>query len=123
MTAATVSPFKMLELIALGGLFIGGLAVFAVIGVVFFVFKIVLFAVFLPFRLLFKLLWLPFGVIGGAFSLAAGAAILPILLIVGVVVTILGAIAAIVALLVPAIPFILLGLTIWAVMRKRPATA
>ena len=58
----------------------------------------------------------------GAFSLAAGAAILPILLIVGVVVAVLGAIAALVALLVPAIPFILLGLMIWALMRKKPVS-
>ena len=113
----------MLELIALAGLFIGGFAVLAVVGVVFLVFKIVLFLVFLPFRLLFKLLWIPFGLIGGAFSLVAGAAIVPVLLTVGVAVAVIGAIAALLALLVPAIPFILLGLMVWALMRKRPATA
>jgi len=59
----------------------------------------------------------------GAFSLAAGAAIVPILLVVGVVVAVLGAIAAILALVVPAIPFVLLGLMIWAIVRKRPAAA
>ena len=114
---------KMLELIALAGLFIAGLAVMAVVGVIFLVFKIVLFAVFLPFRLLFKLMWVPFGLIGGAFSLLAGVAILPILLIIGVAVAVIGAIAALLALVVPMIPFILLGLMIWAFMRKRPATA
>ena len=75
------------------------------------------------FRLLFKLLWIPVGLVGGAFSLVAGAAILPVLLIVGVAVVVIGAIAAVLALLVPAIPFILLGLAVWAVMRTRPATA
>ena len=30
---------------------------------------------------------------------------------------------AVLALLVPAIPFLLLGLMIWAIVRKRPATA
>jgi len=39
------------------------------------------------------------------------------------VVAVLGAIAALVALLVPAIPFVLFGLMIWAIVRKRPATA
>jgi hypothetical protein len=113
----------MLELIALAGLLIAGLAVFSVVGVVFFVFKIALWAVFLPFRLLFKLLWIPVGLIGGLFSLAAGAAVLPILLVVGLVVAVVGAIAAFLALLVPMIPFILLGLMIWAFMRKRPVAA
>ena len=78
---------------------------------------------FLPFRLLFKLLWIPFGLIGGAFSLLAGVAILPILLMVGVAVAVIGAIAALLALVVPAIPFILLGLMVWALMRKRPVVA
>ena len=119
--ARAVFELKMLELIALAGLFIGGLAVMAVVGVIFLLAKVVLFAVFLPFRLLFKLLWLPIGLIGGAFSLAAGAALLPILLMVGVAVAVLGAIAAVLALLVPAIPFILLGLMVWALVRRRPA--
>jgi hypothetical protein len=107
---------KMIELIALAGLLIAGLAVFSLVGVVFFVFKIVLWAVFLPFRLLFKLLWIPIGLIGGLFSLVAGAAILPILLVVGLVVGLL-------ALVVPMIPFILLGLMVWAFMRKQPVAA
>jgi hypothetical protein len=56
-------------------------------------------------------------------SLVAGAALLPVLLTVGVAVLAIGAIAAILALLIPAIPFILLGLMLWAVFRSRPATA
>ena len=113
----------MLEFMALAALVIGGLAVVAAVGVVFLIFKIVLFAVFLPFRLLFKLMWIPAGLIGGAFSLVAGAAILPVLLTIGVAVAVIAVIAAVLALLVPAIPFVLLGLMVWALMRKRPATA
>ena len=113
----------MLELIALAGLLIAGLAVVSVVGVVFLGFKILLFVLFLPFRLLFKLMWVPFGLIGGAFSLLAGAAILPILLLIGVVVAVVGAIAALLALLVPAIPFVLLGLMIWVFVRRRPVAA
>jgi uncharacterized membrane protein YbaN (DUF454 family) len=60
----------------------------------------------------------------GAVSLAAGAAVLPILLVVGLAVVVLGAIAAILALLVPAIPFILLGFVVWAIVKaNRPAAA
>ena len=121
--AETVFWVQMLELIAFAGLLIAGFACMAVIGVVFLVLKIALWAVFLPFRLLFKLMWLPIGLVIGTAGLAAGATILPILLIVGLVVAVLGAIAAVLALLVPAIPFVLLGLVVWAVMRRRPATA
>jgi len=39
------------------------------------------------------------------------------------VVAVLGVIAAILALIVPAIPFILLGLMIWAIVRKKPVVA
>ena len=56
----------------------------------------------------------------GAVSLAAGAAILPIVLTVGLAVAAIGAIAALFALLVPAIPFILFGLMIWAFVRRSP---
>lgn len=110
----------MLELIALAGLLIAGIAVFAVIGMVFFVLKIVLWAVFFPIRLLFKLMWIPFGLIGGLFSLAAGVTILPIVLSVGLVVAAVAAIAALLTMLIPAIPFVLLGLMVWAFMRPRP---
>lgn len=92
----------------------------AVMSLVFLVLKIVFWAVFLPFRILFKLMWIPIGLIGGLFSLAAGAALIPILLTVGLAVAVVAAIAAVLALLVPAIPFVLLGLVVWALTR-RPA--
>lgn len=63
-------------------------------------------------------LLVPIGLVGGALSLAAGAALLPILLTVGLAVAVIGAVAALLALLVPAIPFVLLGLAIWAMMRR-----
>lgn len=113
----------MLELVALAGLLFAGLAVFAVLGMVFFIVKLAFWVVFFPIRLIMKLLWLPFGLIAGAFSVAAGAALLPILLLVGIVIAVVGAIGALLALLIPAIPFLLLGLMIWAFMRKPPVTA
>ena len=108
---------------ALAGLFVAGLAVAAVLGVVFLVCKIVIWAVLLPFRLLFKLLWIPFGLATGAVGLAAGAVIVPLMLTIGLAVAVFGAIAALLALVIPAIPFLLLGLVVWALMRKSPATA
>jgi len=42
--------------------------------------------------------------------------------VVALAVLVLGAVAAVLALLVPAIPFILLGFVIWAIMKaNRPA--
>ncbi|MBY0496587.1 MAG: hypothetical protein K2Y23_20470 [Cyanobacteria bacterium] len=111
----------MLELIALAGLFIGGLAVAAILGIVFLVLKLAFWAVLLPFRLLTKLIWVPIGLAAGGVGLAAGAAIIPIALVIGLVVAVLAAIAAVLALLIPAIPFLLLGLAVWAVLRRRPA--
>ena len=51
----------MLEMIALVGLFVAGLAVVAVVGVVFPYQGPVLDRIFLPFRLLLKLLLIPLG--------------------------------------------------------------
>jgi hypothetical protein len=110
----------MLGLIAFAGLLIAGFAFMAVMGMVFLVLKIVLWTVFLPLRLLFKLMWLPVALIGGLFSVAAGAAILPIVLTIGLAVAAFAVIAAAVALLLPAIPFVLLGLVVWAMLRRSP---
>jgi len=57
---------------ALAGLLLAGLAVACVLGLAFFVVKVVFWAIFLPFRLLFKLMWVPIGLVMGALSLAAG---------------------------------------------------
>ena len=113
----------MLGLIALAGLFIGGFALFAVFGLIFLIFKVVLWAVFFPIRLLMKLLWIPFALIGGLVSLVAGAALLPVLVIGALLVAAIAAVGAVLALLIPALPFILLGFVIWSYMRTRPVTA
>ena len=115
----------MIGLFALAGLLFGGFAMAAVFGVVFLVLKVALWVVFLPIRILFKVffkvLMIPVWMTLGAVGLAASAAALPILLIVGAGVVVMGLMAAIFALLLPAIPFILLGLMVWAFMRRRPA--
>jgi hypothetical protein len=100
-----------------------GLTVAAVLGFVFFLMKIVLWAVFFPLRLLFKLLWLPVGLAFGAVGMGLGLAALPLLLLVLGGVLVFGIIAAIISLLIPAIPFVLLGLLLWSLFRRSPATA
>ena len=107
----------MLGFLALAGLLMGGFAVMAVFGAIFLVLRIVFWAVLFPVRLVLKLLWLPFALVGGALSLVAGAAVL------GLIVVVVGAIAAALAFLIPLTPFVLLGLMIWAFMKRRPATA
>ena len=117
----------MIFLFALAGLLFGGLALAAIMGVVAFALKLVLWTVFLPIRILFKVvfkvLMIPIWLALGAVGFAASAAALPILLVVVAGVAVVGVIGALLALLLPAIPFVLLGLMIWAIMRKRPAVA
>lgn len=100
-----------------------GLVFFSVIGLVLFFVRMVLWTVFFPIRILLKVLMIPVALTFSAIGLAAGAAAIPILLVVVAAVVVVGAIATLLALLVPAIPFVLLGLAIWALVRKRPAVA
>lgn len=112
----------MLELFVLATLAVVGLSVAVIIGFVFFLMKMVFWAVFFPFRLLFKLMWVPFGLAFGTIGMALGLAALPILLLVVGGVLVFGLIAAIIGLMIPAIPFVLLGLLLWAIFRRNPAT-
>ena len=111
----------MLTLFVLAMLAFVGLLVAALIGFVFFLLKIVLWTVFFPLRLLFKLMWLPVGLTLGAVGMGLGLAALPLLLVIAGGVLIFGLIAAIIGLLIPAIPFVLLGLLLWSIFRRTPA--
>jgi len=113
----------MVELLVFGGLATAALAVVAVLGFVFFLLKFVLWAVLLPFRLLLKLLMIPVWLTFGAVGLALGAVAVPVVLIVLTVVAVIGVVTTVLALLLPAIPFVLLGLMLWAIFRKTPAVA
>ena len=93
------------------------------LGFVFFLLRIVLWTVFFPLRLLFKLIWLPIGLTVGAVGMALCFAALPLLLLVLGGVLVFGLIAAIIGLMIPAIPFVLLGLLLWAIFKRSPATA
>jgi hypothetical protein len=113
----------MVELIVFGGLLLVGLAVAVVLSAVFLVMKLVLWIVLLPFRLLLKALMIPVWLTLGTLGLAAGALSLPVLAVVVGGVMFVGIVAAVLALMLPAIPFILLGLLLWAIFRRSPAVA
>jgi hypothetical protein len=98
-------------------------AVAAALGVVWLVFRIVWWTVLLPLRVLFKILMIPVWLTIGAIGLAAGAALLPVVLLVAGGVVLVGALAALLALLLPLVPLVLFGLLIWALGRRRPAVA
>jgi hypothetical protein len=120
-----------MELVVLAMLAVG-VAVAAVIGflflllklafwVIFFPLKLVFWVVFLPVRLLFKLISLPFGLAFGTLGMGLGLIALPVILLIVGGVLLVGLIVAIIAVMIPTIPFILLGLLLWSVFRKRPA--
>jgi hypothetical protein len=113
----------MVELLIFGGLATAALAVITVLGFVFLLLKLVLWTVLLPFRLLFNLLMVPVWLTIGALGLGLGAIALPVILMAVAAVAVVGVIAAVLALLLPAIPFVLLGLMLWAILRKTPAVA
>lgn len=110
----------MVELVILALLVGVGLAVAAVVGFVLFLLKLVFWVIFLPIRLLLKLLWLPLGLAFGAVGMTLGLVALPILFIIGGAFVLFALLAALVSVLIPAIPFVLLGLLIWALVQKTP---
>jgi hypothetical protein len=80
----------------------------------------VFWVVFLPIRILLKLLWLPLGLAFGAVGMTVGLAALPILFVIVAALVVFALVATLVSLLIPAIPFVLLGLLIWALVKKTP---
>ena len=113
----------MIEFLVLGGLVAVALLVAAVLGVVVLALKLAVWAVLLPFRLLWKLITIPIWLTLGALGLVAGAVALPVVLFGVVAVAVVGVLAAVLAILLPAVPFVLLGLLVWALFRRSPAVA
>jgi hypothetical protein len=113
----------VIELSVLALLAVVGLSIAAVIGFVLFLMKLVLWVVFFPIKLLFKLLWLPVGLAFGTLGMGLGVIALPLLFLLVGGVVIFGLIAAIIGLMIPAIPFILLGLLLWSIFSRGPAAA
>ena len=127
----------MTALFVLALLAVVGLSLGAIFSLVFFVLRMALWMVFLPIRLVMfpvrmlffplrlalKLVWLPVSLAFGTVGMGLGVVALPFLFLVVCGVLVFGLIAAIIGALIPAIPFVLLGLLLWGVFRQRPATA
>jgi hypothetical protein len=100
------------------------LLVAAVVSVGALLVRLALFAVLLPFRLVFGLLFIPFWIAKSVLKLAVGAVVLPVFLVGGILLAVVVAIGALVALLAPLVPVLIVGLLIWVVVRSfRPAVA
>ena len=87
------------------------------LGAVFFFIRFVFSILLLPFRLVFSLLLFPLWIARAAVKLLSAVLILPVLLIGGLVVGLGFALAAIVTAVIPLLPFVLLGLIVWGLVR------
>jgi len=123
----------LVEFLVLATLALVGLSVAAIVGFVFFLVKMVLWVVFLPLKLAFwavffplklvsKMLWAPVGLAFGTLGMGLGLIGLPLLFLVLGAVLVFGIVIAIISLLIPAIPFILLGLLLWSMFGRSAAT-
>ena len=103
--------FLILSLTMLGGV------IALTLGAVFFFIRFVFSILLLPFRLVFSLLLFPLWIARAAVKLLSAVLILPVLLIGGLVVGLGFALAAIVTAVIPLLPFVLLGLIVWGLVR------
>ena len=103
--------FLFLSLTMLGGM----LAL--TLGAVFFFIRFVFSIVFLPFKLVFGLLLFPIWVARAVLKLLSAVLILPVLLVGGLIVGLGFALAALVTAVIPLVPFVLLGLIVWGLVR------
>ncbi len=106
--------FLILSLTMLGGV------VALTLGAVFFFIRFVFSILFLPIRLVFGLLLFPLWIAKAALKLLSAVLILlilPVLLVGGLVVGLGFALAAIVSAVIPLLPFVLLGLIVWGLVR------
>jgi len=103
--------FLFLSLTMLGGM----LAL--TLGAVFFFIRFVFSIVFLPFKLVFGLLLFPIWIARAVLKLLSAVLILPVLLVGGLIVGLGFALAALVTAVIPLVPFVLLGLIVWGLVR------
>ena len=87
------------------------------LGAVFFFIRFVFSILFLPIRLVFGLLLFPLWIARAVLKLLSAVLILPVLLVGGVIVGLGFALAAVVSAVIPLLPFVLLGLIVWGLVR------
>ena len=110
----------MFEMLALGMLLLFGLLVVGLVGGLL---KLVFWVLFLPFGLALKLLALPFLAIGLLLKVLFGVLLLPLFLVLGVLALVGFGLVALLGLLVPILPLIVAGLVVWGLVKifSRPA--
>jgi hypothetical protein len=107
-----------MEILALGGLIVAAMMLFAVFGLVMLLVKGIVLLILLPVRLVFGILTLPFRLAGGLFGLL----VLPIVAFFGLLLVVVGGLLAVV---VPLIPVAALAGLIWLLAKSttKPAAA
>lgn len=111
--------FLFLSLTMLGGM------IALTLGAMFFFIRFVFSILFLPFKLVFSLLLFPLWIARAVLKVLSAVLILPVLLVGGLIVGFGFALAAIVTAVIPLVPFVLLGLIVWGLVRafSRPQLA
>jgi hypothetical protein len=111
--------------LALTSLIFLALIVAAVVSVGVLIVRIALWAILLPFKIVFGLLFLPFWIAKTLLRFAFGALLVPVFLVGGILLALVAAIAAIVAIITPILPFAIVAFLIWMVFRSfgRPVAA
>ena len=105
-------------MLAILSLIFMALVVAAVVSVGALIVRAAFWALLLPFKLLFAVLFVPFWIAKTVLRLAFGLMLLPVLLLGGILVAIVAAIAAFVAIITPLLPFAIIGFLLWAVLRS-----
>jgi len=103
-------------LLALGAI-AAGAAVIGLVGVFWLLLKLI----FLPIRLVLGVVKLVFGLAAAAIGMVAMLVLAPVLAIGVGGVLVVGVIVAALAVLLPAVPFVLLGLVVWSFLKRPPA--
>ncbi len=104
--------------IVLGALAAAGVAAAAVLGLVWFLFKLI----FLPIRLALGVVKFVVGIVAGLIGMVAMLALAPLLLIGVGGAAVVAIVVAGLAVLLPLLPFLLIGGLVWSFM-KRPAVS
>ena len=112
-------------MLALASLIFLALIVAAVVSVGVLIVRIAFWAILLPFKIVFGLLFLPFWIGKTLLRVALGAVLVPVFLVGGILLALVAAIAAIVAIITPLLPLAIVAFLIWMVFRSfgRPVAA
>ncbi len=110
-------------MLALASLILVALIFAAVVSVGALILRAAFWAILLPFKIVFGLLFVPFWIGKTVLKLTFGLVLVPVFLVGGILLAIVAALAAIVAIITPLLPFAIVAFLLWMVLRSfgRPA--